>query len=269
MPLPAFLTSSLFVVPTARSLPVIASVVLHASIGVGLVASAGGHARAASAPTAAVVELDVDALEAPVLAPVEPPAEVAETLPAHTHAYSVAPSHDAHPHDPSLHHDEAVAPVPVVAAAAAAVVAAASTEPAPALVADGTTLPRFSLASGSGAPMGVRVASGATGSGAGAGAGDETVHAASAVHAAARLVQSVTAVYPTHARADEVEGDVGVEIVVDREGRVVEARVTRRAGHGFDEAALAAVRGYRFSAAQREGRAVRVRMPWSVQFRLR
>jgi len=85
------------------------------------------------------------------------------------------------------------------------------------------------------------------------------VHAASAVQVPARLVQSAAAAYPAHARADDV----------DREGRVVEARVTRPAGHGFDAAALTAVRAYRFSPAEREGHAVRVRMPWSVQFRLR
>jgi TonB family protein len=107
-----------------------------------------------------------------------------------------------------------------------------------------------------------------TGAGASSG-GDDVVHSASAVQVAARLVQSVAAAYPVHARADELEGDVGVEIVVDREGRVIDARVIRPAGHGFDDAALAAVRAYRFSPAQREGRAVRVRMPWSVQFRLR
>jgi TonB family protein len=47
------------------------------------------------------------------------------------------------------------------------------------------------------------------------------------------------------------------------------APVARRAGHGFDASALAAIRAYRFSPAEREGRRVRVRMPWTVQFRLR
>lgn len=277
MPLSAALTSSLFVMPGLRSLPVIASVVLHAGIGIGLVASAGGHARAAAASPVAGIELDVESAEAPLLVPVAAPAPVmpAETLPAHSHTYPVAPSHDAHPHDPALHHEQAPVPAPAAAAPSAA---AASTETgaepaaaAPAVVGDGASLPKFTLASGSGAPMGARVAANAAGSGAAAPSpgGDDTVHAAASVQVAARLVQSVTAAYPNHARADELEGDVGVEIVLDREGRVVEARVTRAAGHGFDEAALAAVRAYRFSPAQREGRAVRVRMPWSVQFRLR
>ena len=271
----------------ARSVPVIASVALHASLAVGLVATAAGHARAGAASPAAEMTLDVetrDTIEpAPVVAVSTPPppaprAAEDEPPPTHTHPYPVDPSHDAHPHDPSLHHDEAPPPdhdhettAPSAEAAHAEPAAAA-----PALVATGAALPKFDLSSGSGAPTGVHVAAGGTGSGAASGAGpsgagttDDVVHAASTVQVAARLVQSVVAAYPVHARADEVEGDVGVEVVVDREGRVVDALVLRPAGHGFDEAALVAVRSYRFSPAQREGHAVRVRMPWSVQFRLR
>jgi TonB family protein len=106
-------------------------------------------------------------------------------------------------------------------------------------------------------------------SGRAGGAGDDVVVPAAAVEVAARPVRAVAPTYPAGARADDREGEVTVELVVDRDGRVVEARVTRPAGHGFDEAALTAVRAYRFSPAQRRGRAVRVRMPWSVQFRLR
>jgi protein TonB len=279
----------------ARSVPVIASVVLHASLAVGLVATASGHARGAVASSAAELTVDVEALDviapAPVVAisppPSPAPAQVAkdEPVPTHTHPYPVDPSHDAHPHDPSLHHDEAPPdhdhdhdhdepPHASADSAPAEPAAAASALVLP----SGAALPKFDLSSGSGAPTGVRVAATGTGTGAaasGAGTGtspggaDDVVHAATSVQVAARLVQSVVAAYPVHARADEAEGAVGVELVVDREGRVVEARVTRAAGHGFDEAALVAVRAYRFSPAQREGRAVRVRMPWSVQFRLR
>jgi len=263
VPLPG-LIASFFV---ARSVPVIASVVLHGAIAVGLVVTAGGHARASAATPVAALDVE-ETTEAPFLAPVEPvqeaPPPVAkdEPVPTHTHAYPVAPTHDARPHDPSLHHDEDHHPAPAETAAPAPA--------APALVADGAVLPRFTLASGSGT-----VASNGTGAGvsanpvANAPASDDVTHAASSVQVSARLVQSVAAAYPVHARADEVEGDVAVEIVVDREGRVVDARVTRPAGHGFDAAALSAVRAYRFSPAQREGRPVRVRMPWSVQFRLR
>ena len=270
MPLPGFI-ASFFV---TRSVPVIASVVLHGAIAVGLVATASGHARAGVTTPVASLDIDVDTTEAPLLeaiqVPVPPVPQAAkdEPLPAHTHPYPVAPSHEAHPHDPSLHHDEDHHAEPV------AVPAGEPAPAAPALVADGPALPRFTMSSGSGAKAGEHVASAkaagaGTGTTASAGAGDDVTHAATSVQVSARLVQSVTAAYPVHARTDEVEGDVAVEIVVDREGRVIDARVTRPAGHAFDAAALAAVRAYRFSPAQREGRPVRVRMPWSVQFRLR
>jgi TonB family protein len=263
----------------ARAVPIIASVVLHAGIAAGLVASAAGHAQPGRAAPTVEMTIDVDPLE-PVTPPPlperererererEPEKNVA--APTHTHPYPVDPSHDARPHDPALAHDHADDHHPPSHEAEPA---------APALVAEAAALPRFDLGSGAGAPLSNRVASQApahqegssserAGTGAGQG-GDDVVHAASAVQVPARLVQSVAPAYPAHARADDVEGDVGVEIVVDREGRVVEARVTRPAGHGFDASALTAVRGYRFSPAQREGHAVRVRMPWSVQFRLR
>src|SRR5437016_5176443 len=52
--------------------------------------------------------------------------------------------------------------------------------------------------------------------------------------------------YPPDALRDRVEGSVGVEVTIDETGRVIDARVTRGAGHGFDEAALAAVRQWTF-----------------------
>ena len=254
-----------------RAVPIVVSVVLHAGIAVGLVASASGHSLAGRAYPTVEITIDVDPLEA-VAPPVVPEPETVKTVaaPTHSHPYPVDPSHDARPHDPSLAHDHDSSPHdhPEHAPEAAA----------PAQVVEPAALPRFDLGSGSGSPLSNRVVSRApagddgphAGDGAGTGAGsDDVVHAASAVQVPARLVQSVAPAYPAHARADDVEGEVGVEIVVDREGRVVEARVTRAAGHGFDASALNAVRGYRFSAAQRDGHAVRVRMPWAVQFRLR
>jgi TonB family protein len=197
--------------------------------------------------------------------------------PEHTHPYPV-PGHDARPHDPSqphAHDDDRVddhdhdadrdraegapaAAAPVVASEAAA------------------KMPVFSMASGSGSMTAgsTRVADGrgdgaGTGGSAGEGAAPNATYPANGVSVPAKLVAVATAAYPADARADDVEGDVGLEIVVDAEGRVVDARVVTQGGHGFDASALAAIRRYRFSAAQRDGRNVRVRMPWTVQFRLR
>ncbi|MFO0738213.1 MAG: TonB family protein [Labilithrix sp.] len=97
----------------------------------------------------------------------------------------------------------------------------------------------------------------------------ETTYGEDEVSTPATLLSNVDATYPTEAWSSGVEADVPVEIVVDARGSVVSARVVTRAGHGFDDAALASIRSYRFAAAQRDGRAVRVRVRWSIQFRLR
>jgi TonB family protein len=85
----------------------------------------------------------------------------------------------------------------------------------------------------------------------------------------AELLASAPAVYPRKARAAEIECDVPVEIIVDASGAVVSASSASRAGYALDEAAVRAVRGYRFSLAMRQGHAARIRMRWVVQLRLR
>ncbi len=266
-------TTSIF-----RSVPVVASVVVHASVAGALLVSAG-HASAGTAKeaTAVLESIDVDvAPEAPKPepAPEREEAPVAKnvaspTPPTHTHPYPVDPSHDARPHDPSVPHEHADhhdhdEPAPA----------------APVATSESNVLPRFTIPSPVGgsatSTSGGRTSETGTGTGGPSGGGggggsaaDDAIVSAAAVQVPAKLAQAVVAAYPVDARADEIEGDVQLEIVVDREGRVVEAKVARAAGHGFDDAALAAIRRYRFSPAQRDGHAVRVRMPWSVQFRLR
>ena len=89
------------------------------------------------------------------------------------------------------------------------------------------------------------------------------------VNVPARLTSSSRVAYPPEARRAEIEVDVPVQIVVDASGRVLEARSLSHPGYGLDEAAAQAIRTWRFSPAQRAGRPVRVRMRWTVQFRLR
>jgi TonB family protein len=89
------------------------------------------------------------------------------------------------------------------------------------------------------------------------------------VSSPARLLGALTPSYPEGAREQDVEADVVVTIVVSRAGAVSDARIVRRAGMGLDEAALDALRTARFAPAQRHGRPVAVRMPWTVSFRLR
>jgi protein TonB len=60
------------------------------------------------------------------------------------------------------------------------------------------------------------------------------------------LVTEVKAIYPEEARKLGLEGRVVLRLVVDATGQVAEAKVLRRAGHGFDEAALNAIRRFKF-----------------------
>jgi TonB family protein len=83
------------------------------------------------------------------------------------------------------------------------------------------------------------------------------------------LVREVRASYTTEARRRALEGDVVLEVVVGREGRVTSARVLQGLGAGLDERALDAVRQWRFTPARRQGVPVDVVVTVSVEFTLR
>jgi protein TonB len=90
-----------------------------------------------------------------------------------------------------------------------------------------------------------------------------------AVDGKARLLRGVAPAYPAQARAEGVEGTVDLELVVDAAGSLERARVVRGVGHGLDDAALAAVRAFRFTPATKGGHPVRARIGWSIAFRFR
>jgi TonB family protein len=230
------------------------------------------------------VEVDVEAAPVqeatPLAAPVpiaddrarqdvdgERPHEHAQHEHAHTHPYPVAADHDDHPHSPSIDHRLAPNETGSLAAAPAAVVAGPE-----------HGMPTFSIVLGRGTGSGGGLA-GAEGTAAGAGTGTsvgagegtpgaETTFAEAMVSEHARLLSSLQPEYPSAARVQGMEAKVTLEIVVDERGTVDDARVVRGAGHGFDESALRAVRGARFSPARRGPAPVRVRMGWTVEFRL-
>ncbi|MEN0062461.1 MAG: TonB family protein [Myxococcota bacterium] len=63
----------------------------------------------------------------------------------------------------------------------------------------------------------------------------------------------VPAVYPPEARAQGLEAEVAVTVQLDATGAVIHVEVAQPAGHGFDEAAMAAARSTTFSPAFRDG----------------
>lgn len=76
------------------------------------------------------------------------------------------------------------------------------------------------------------------------------------------------AAYPEAARQRGLDGNVGLEILIDEEGRVTNARVTRPGGNGFDEVALKFIRRHRFRPATKNGQPVTVWIPWLYKFRI-
>jgi len=82
------------------------------------------------------------------------------------------------------------------------------------------------------------------------------------------LRERVEAEYPPEALRDRVEATVALALVVDEQGHVADARVTGPAGHGFDEAALAAARRFAFEPARRNGVAIRSSVQLAYEFHL-
>jgi protein TonB len=74
--------------------------------------------------------------------------------------------------------------------------------------------------------------------------------------------------YPAQARTDGIEGTVTLLIVVDDTGTVTRAKVLGGPGHGVNEAALEAIRRFRFKPARRGGQAVSVETRFAYTFEL-
>ncbi len=88
-----------------------------------------------------------------------------------------------------------------------------------------------------------------------------------------RLLQSpsediMRSAYPSEARQNGIEGDVGLMLLVRQDGRVEKVRLKRKAGYGFDELARGFAKTFVFSPAEKDGLPVAVWIPWTYKFRL-
>jgi len=81
-------------------------------------------------------------------------------------------------------------------------------------------------------------------------------------------IKVVQPAYTEKAREAQVEGRVRVEIVVDENGKVANAKVLAGLGHGLDEAALQAARGSTFAAATRCGKPISSTFVIGMRFNL-
>jgi len=74
--------------------------------------------------------------------------------------------------------------------------------------------------------------------------------------------------YPRQALRERIEGVVIIEADIDEAGVIVETRVVKEVGFGFEDAAINLLRKSRFSPAIIDGRAVAVRMRFTIEFKL-
>ncbi len=82
------------------------------------------------------------------------------------------------------------------------------------------------------------------------------------------ILTSVEASYPAAALAQRREAHVHLELQVDAQGRVTDARVLESAGEDFDASAMAAVQQYVFRPATQDGIPVRSYVSFKYAFRL-
>jgi protein TonB len=73
--------------------------------------------------------------------------------------------------------------------------------------------------------------------------------------------------YPPEAKRLGIEGAVRIKIGIDEKGNVVQVKLVERGGHGFDEAAMKAMKQAKFKPAMTsDGRAVPCNIIWTYRF---
>jgi protein TonB len=82
------------------------------------------------------------------------------------------------------------------------------------------------------------------------------------------ILNRVNPSYPPIAQQKKIEGTVIIGILVSERGDVAEAKVLRGGGYGLNEAALSAVRKWKFRPAVKEGKRVKVWMTYPIVFKL-
>lgn len=83
-----------------------------------------------------------------------------------------------------------------------------------------------------------------------------------------RVVYQVKIEYPLEAEKNRIEGPVKLSVIVDPQGSVTEVKILEGPGYGLNEAAASALRKFRFSPAEKDGKNVSVRITYIYRFRL-
>lgn len=83
-----------------------------------------------------------------------------------------------------------------------------------------------------------------------------------------RFLHRVMPSYPPFARKQEREGTVLLRVTISAEGHVLNVEILQKAGSGFDEAAVKAVRESVFAPARKDGKAVSCKAVLPIRFEL-
>jgi TonB family protein len=205
------------------------------------------------------------ALRSPVVVRRREPAPKRETPPRTVEPPAPVPRPAEAPADPAP-----PPPAPVVTAPVASV--AADPENRPGALDDApppSQGPGSNGGSGTGSGTGIGEGSGpGIGPGSGGGTGGGPFRPGSGV-TPPRLLHEVKPDYTEEARRRGLSGEVVLEVVVQRDGRVGSVRVIQGLGSGLDRRAIDAVRQWRFAPGERLGTPVDVVVEVAVEFRLR
>jgi protein TonB len=122
---------------------------------------------------------------------------------------------------------------------------------------------------GAGAGHGTGVGSG---NGPGVGTGESvdynSVFSVGSVTVRPQILGRPTPGYTDEARRNQIEGSVKISVLLKADGAVSDIKVARGLGYGLDEKAIEAARQLRFVPAQKDGRAVSVRLFLEFKFSL-
>src|SRR5438309_2021345 len=83
---------------------------------------------------------------------------------------------------------------------------------------------------------------------------------------APELLQFVPAEYPPEAKEQNLSARVALKVTIAPDGSVSDATVIEPMGHGFDEAAIAAVKQFKFSPAEIDGAPASVQIEYAYNF---
>jgi protein TonB len=81
-----------------------------------------------------------------------------------------------------------------------------------------------------------------------------------------RLKSEVRIPYPPQAKAANIQGPVVMTLLIDASGQVREAKVVQGPGYGLDEAAVEAIKQFRFEPAKVQSNPVAVRIRYTYRF---